>query len=278
MEKRIYINYVENIREAQTYTDYTSNVYAVSRLHVHTGHELVICYTPSAIVFSGNSVVRASGYMAIFYPSGEAHLQLNQPNSPYKRFLVEYPADFLNGILPVSQNPQQFFCLPLQPEAMQTLQPYMDLLLKTVQEPEDMWKENRQKYLIALLQNELSGYMRENSWAPSVGVQGKEQQIYSICIYIQRNYREKFSLESLAERHFISRATLSRQFRNVLGMSVNDYIRRVRISYAVQYLKQGYSVQETADLCGFSDAGYFIKVFEQICGTTPANYRKKMQK
>lgn len=275
--QHINVDVVEKQTEINTYTDYTSNQYTVSRFHRHSGHELVLCHTPSAIVFSGDEIVRASGWMAIFYPAEELHLQLNQPDAPYERYLLEYPADFLTDRFPVYLNPQQFFVLSLSDEEMETCRLYLNLLMKTVCESDSTWKENRQKYLLALLHNELCARSKNSVQSVRKNSSEKEQRIYAICVYIQQHYREKLSLDFLAESHFMSRATLTRQFRNVLGMSVNEYIRRVRISYAVQELKQGKSVQETADLCGFSDAGYFIKIFEQIHGMTPADYRKRIR-
>lgn len=274
--QHINVNTIEET-EINTYTDYTRNQYAVSRFHRHPGHELVLCHTPSAIVFSGEEIIRASGWMAIFYPAGELHLQLNQPNAPYERYYIEYPVDFLTDGFPLYLNPHQFFVLPLSDEEMETCRLYLNLLTNTLREPDSTWKENRQKYLLALLHNELCACSKNTAQSSKKNSSEKEQRIYAVCVYIQRHYREKLSLDSLAEIHFMSRATLTRQFRNVLGMSVSEYIRRVRISYAVQELKQGKSVQETADLCGFSDAGYFIKVFEQIHGMTPTDYRKRIR-
>jgi len=274
------VDVVEKIPGINTYTDYSSNQYTESLLHKHPDHELLLCHTPSAIIFSGEKVVRASGWMAIFYPAEELHLQLNQPNAPYERYLLQYPLDFITGEFPVYLNPQQFFVLPLSDEEMERCLPYFELLIKTYRESDridDIWENNRQKYLLALLYNELYICSKNNKNSGKQNTSEKDQRINAVCVYIQQHYREKLSLDFLAKIHFMSRATLTRQFRNILGMSVSDYIRKVRISHAVQELKQGRSIQETAYLCGFSEAGYFIQIFKQLYGMTPADYRKSFQ-
>lgn len=76
---------------------------------------------------------------------------------------------------------------------------------------------------------------------------------------------------------FLSRATIDRQFRNFMKMSIADYINNVRCSYAIEYLKKGKSVKEAADEAGFSDQSYFIKVFKKYYGITPYKFTLKLK-
>ena len=61
-------NRVEKVSGVQTYTDYAIISNNTGGYHVHQRHELVICHTPAAIIFSGNHIARAAGDIAIFYP------------------------------------------------------------------------------------------------------------------------------------------------------------------------------------------------------------------
>ena len=269
-------NRVEKVSGVQMYTDYASISNNTGVYHVHQRHELVICHTPAAIIFSGNSIARAAGDIAIFYPKGESHLQLNHPNSVYRRFLVEYPTDFLDDVTPPGQMPTEFFCHPLQPNEIIQIQPYINMLIASRDGPDNEWAENRQKHLIALLLNEIIGF--KNSTKKSItAVQDKDQLIYKVCLHIHRHYSEKITISSLSGDLFICRSTLTRKFREIIGMSINEYIRRTRGSYAVQFLKQGYPVNEVALKCGFSTSCYFIKVFEEIYGITPKKYQNSLQ-
>jgi hypothetical protein len=48
----------------------------------------------------------------------------------------------------------------------------------------------------------------------------------------------------------------------------------IRVKNAKNYLQRRYSVSYTAELCGFSNRGHFIKVFSSCNGTTPLKYQQ----
>lgn len=91
--------------------------------------------------------------------------------------------------------------------------------------------------------------------------------------YIDEHYSEEsLSVQKLSEHVGISGDYLSRQFRKMTGIAVQEYIRRYRLSRAVSYLQQGYSVGETANLCGFHSMGYFSREFKKEMGIAPSKY------
>ena len=53
----------------------------------------------------------------------------------------------------------------------------------------------------------------------------------------------------------------------------NDFLNRYRMQKAVELLKENkYKVYEIADLVGFSDYKYFIKVFKKYVGCSPVKF------
>ena len=54
-----------------------------------------------------------------------------------------------------------------------------------------------------------------------------------------------------------------------------DYVTEKRMKLASKMLLEGaYSVHEIAEKCGFSDSGFFSKVFLKEVGMTPSDFRK----
>lgn len=93
--------------------------------------------------------------------------------------------------------------------------------------------------------------------------------------YLNENYSSKLELENIAGEFFISKYHLSREFKRYFGTTIGDYILKQRISKAKSLLRfSDLSIEEIASQCGFSDGGYFIKVFKNEEKTTPAKYRK----
>lgn len=277
MEKLLEMEYVdgfaEDLSDIPVLTPTSMNTIANNGFHHnHPRHELVVFWTQSVHIFCKGTFIRSSGYTAFFCPAGIAHAQLNHPTGLYKRFYVQFPTDFLRTES-IEQNLHDIFCCSLKSEQMENIRPYIDLLLKSDDAPEDKWKFNKQRYLLSLLFNELFCYVNKES--ESLIIKKEDNMIFNVCSYIHQHYQEKITLDTLADYSFTSRATLTKRFREVMGSSITDYILQVRIHYAIQYLNNGYSVYEAAEKCGFYDTAHFNKMCRKLNGKTPGAFKKQ---
>ena len=84
------------------------------------------------------------------------------------------------------------------------------------------------------------------------------------------------ALEELSGLFFISKYHLSREYKKKYGITIGSDLTGRRISHAKSLLRfSDSSIEEIALLCGFADAGYFIKVFKKAENMTPLEYRRK---
>lgn len=85
-----------------------------------------------------------------------------------------------------------------------------------------------------------------------------------------------FVLETFCEQAQCSERALRQQFRTQTGMTINHYLRQLRICHA-QYLLQHTElmVSEVAMQCGFEDSNYFSVVFNREVGMTPVQWRHR---
>ncbi len=98
----------------------------------------------------------------------------------------------------------------------------------------------------------------------------------SICLYLQENFRNPITRESVASHFRLAPNHVSRLFRQEGLVRFNDYLNLVRVNRAKFMLqKYGMTLKEIADNCGYSDATYFCKVFKKICRVTPTEYRAR---
>lgn len=81
--------------------------------------------------------------------------------------------------------------------------------------------------------------------------------------YIQENYMHPITVQSIADRMGLHRCYLSQVFRRAIGQTVQDHIIQTRLLNARQFLFRGYTVQETAKLCGFSSVSSFCRLFKK---------------
>lgn len=90
--------------------------------------------------------------------------------------------------------------------------------------------------------------------------------------YINKNFSQHLSLETIAQNSYISVNQLCRLFNKYCGTTVAKYITSRRITEAKKLLSSGKSVTDTAILCGFEDYANFIRVFKKHVGITPGKY------
>jgi len=94
--------------------------------------------------------------------------------------------------------------------------------------------------------------------------------------YLRFNVDQPISLNQLADRFGIHPSYLSRAFKKALGLTLTDYINKLRIEEAKYLLDQGNaSVASIALNVGYNDPNYFSKVFTKLEHTTPHDYRKR---
>lgn len=92
--------------------------------------------------------------------------------------------------------------------------------------------------------------------------------------YIRAAFMTPLRVEEIAESMGLNRRYLSRLFKEKTGRSVQQYLIDVRMEAAGEYLRQGFSVKEAADLCGYEDVSNFSKMFKRHFGKSPAAYGK----
>lgn len=92
--------------------------------------------------------------------------------------------------------------------------------------------------------------------------------------YIYAHKNETYTLQALAQLCHISPTYFSRMFAKETGENFSAFIPRLKIGWACQLLEAtDQSVNQISCDLGFSDAGYFIKVFRRHLSITPAAYR-----
>ena len=100
-------------------------------------------------------------------------------------------------------------------------------------------------------------------------------RIQTISQYIRNNYMKDITLRSLSHDFSISESHLSRRFKEVSGIGINEYLTYVRIMNAEKLLRsKKMPITEIAAACGFNDSNYFSTVFKRIKGITPLKFSK----
>lgn len=96
--------------------------------------------------------------------------------------------------------------------------------------------------------------------------------------YIRLNSGGHISVAALAGFCHCSESYLSRIFKRRTGVNINVYVNKVRMELAKNHLLlSNESVAEIASRVGFNDPNYFSRVFTQIIGVSPTEFRRRFQ-
>jgi AraC-like DNA-binding protein len=96
--------------------------------------------------------------------------------------------------------------------------------------------------------------------------------------YVKTHLAEKISLDELSKIVFLSPNYCDRIFKKETGQSIGDYILDKRVEYAKNLLWDlALPLATVAKTVGFSDYGYFCRIFKKRTGYSPLQFRKQTQ-
>jgi AraC family transcriptional regulator len=92
--------------------------------------------------------------------------------------------------------------------------------------------------------------------------------------YVHEHAFERLTLDELAAVAGVHRTRLTRAFRDRHGVSIGDYVRQLRVTWAAERLRStDDSIAEIAAAAGFADQSHFSRVFRARFGIPPGRDR-----
>lgn len=103
------------------------------------------------------------------------------------------------------------------------------------------------------------------------------RELNEVSMYIEDHIIDDIDINKLAEITKQSSDSFSRLFSYMVGMTANEYIRRRRLSLAVNDLQNSdMKIIDIAMKYGWNSSDAFAKAFVNHHGTTPTNARSKI--
>lgn len=137
-------------------------------------------------------------------------------------------------------------------------------ILNTLENLEEIYEN-----LLNIISNNLHNNAHENESSREIMIR--------IQKYIDFSFTDSdLGTNKLSKEFSISLGYLSASYKKEHGITISKYIMNKRISYAEKLLKESdLSISEIAEACGFNNLSYFMRLFKNICGVTPSQYRGK---
>lgn len=115
-------------------------------------------------------------------------------------------------------------------------------------------------------------YCCDTSLLPLNDSAKKRQLVETIDYYITQNIDRKITIGELANSVYLSKYYFMHNFKNITGVSVNQYITHKRLDHARGLIAGGISITSACQLCGFGDYSSFFRVFKKKFGCSPKEY------
>lgn len=111
------------------------------------------------------------------------------------------------------------------------------------------------------------------------------QEIHAEALYgkilsiLHTRYPKKITISQIADECHYSTSFIARYFKKKSGMTINEYLKKIRMEKARHLLLHTeLRIEDIAASVGFSDTNYFISFFSAHYGKPPKQYRNEKRK
>ncbi len=251
--------------------------------HYHNAYELQYFLEGEADFFIRNQIYKARRGDLLFINTFEIH-NATYNTDLYERIVVMYKPSLIQS-LPSFQPPDVFEILDEKfngtrlvslPEEMQNkVGPLFETML------EKFSKNSRYTliYLHSLLSLFLTYTGEHLDSVESVNSHplAPNRKIQDIITYLDSNLTQNLSLDIISDHFNIDKYHLCRFFKKHTGLTIIEYINRMRVIQSEKLLMQNkHSITEICFMAGFNNLTHFERTFKKITGKSPRDYRKEL--
>ncbi len=107
----------------------------------------------------------------------------------------------------------------------------------------------------------------------------QDDEIIRVQEFIENNYQDKMTVESLADMVAVGRRSFERRFKKATNNTAVEYMQRVKIEAAKRSFETSRkNISEVMYDVGYTDTKAFRTLFKKLTGLTPIEYRNKYNK
>ena len=145
-------------------------------------------------------------------------------------------------------------------------------VIETFQKKESWYILECKIKMLKLLKMIISDNAENISFTKADFVSGKD--IPSIKNYLDSNYKNIITLETLEKQFHYDRFYILKMFKKQYGISIMKYYDNLRVEAAKRYLKKGLSVSQITEKLNAGSIYSFSRFFKNKTGYSPTEYAK----
>lgn len=243
---------------------------AMTSAHFHSNHELYYLEKGKTVHFVGDQIYLLNEGDLIFVPSGIFHKTDNKDTTIVERHLFFIDESLIDKeFMPYVEELKKNNYIKLPSEHIHRITDIARKMSYELKHQYPGYIEMQKLYLNQLLI--LISRLRIRDSKPRTNA--LHQVVQDVITYISTNVNADLCLQTLSSKYNVSPSHLSKQFKNLTGMGLNEYINIARVTEAEKLLTSTkLPITEVALKCGFNDSNYFSRVFKKLKGITPKKY------
>ncbi|MBE7050943.1 MAG: helix-turn-helix domain-containing protein [Ruminococcaceae bacterium] len=269
---------MKNIKEQMVFMEYPEPFIRLQKseksvnmpyLHFHEGHEIYIMIEGAVnYILPDDTYELNSGTFILINPF-TIHKKVTKTDV-YTTFLINFNSNilkkyFTDEALKKILNP--FSTLPYGKLSEQAIQKILKLASRL--------EKTKDKVMIAMSIAEILHLLDKSEPLRSTHPDAEETLDKSVYEYVANNLDKRITLDTLASELYISKQALTSQFQKNYGTSPIYFVNRVKMNFAhSMLLYPEFSIERISKYCGFNSLSYFSKVFKDVFGQTPSEYRR----
>ncbi len=245
-------------------------------VHFHDNHELYYLVNGSTKYFIGDKIFQIESGNFVIIPAGMQHKTDSETCLHNERILLGFSSQEFH------QPVKDALALLFEENVIYIPDSRLDVMNSIFSKIETEYKstDNLSQIMINIYISELIMQISRHKLNYNPTIPDTDRTIHKISKFITENFMSQgLSLNSLSRDFAMSSAHLSRRFKAVTGMGINEYITYVRLLNSERLLKEtDLAITEIAGLCGFNDSNYFSTVFKKAKGITPLKFSHNAKK
>lgn len=254
--------------------------------HLHDQYEILLCLSDDMFCKVNDSQhTVGTNTLMLFNNMDLHHFGTVKTKTDNRRYVLNFKPEYLDNTITSQTDLYSCFLfrpfdgghiLPLTKQQSSELQRQFEKILSHLQADSDECYDN-DLYVHLLLAEVLltiNGVYRKHYHISNTDQGVKQRVIYEIIDYVHDNYSNRISLDFLAKEFYINKYNLCKAFREVTGVTFNQYLINWRITKAKQFLLNGKSVDWACAESGFNDLSHFSRTFKNKIGLSPKQFQQ----
>ena len=102
-----------------------------------------------------------------------------------------------------------------------------------------------------------------------------QERLRKVYVFVEENFTKDIDIQEVANICNLTVPAFCNYFKKNLNQTFTDFTNEYRINQACKMLLEGEGIVDICFRCGFNNISYFGRVFKQIKGTNPSEFRRK---